>query len=211
MKKAKENPGAFRAKSRHFSYNELMQFYSKGGPVVSLIQPTWLVSAIYKITPEALKAQGIQVVLTDLDNTLIAWDNPDGTAELRQWLDAMNRAGITVMVVSNNNQQRVARALAAIKLPFVSRALKPLPVGIKKAIKHLHVNKDQVVMVGDQLLTDILAGNRAGIRTILVQPLVDTDAWNTRINRFFEQFAFKLVAKKQPVTYKEELDDHNRN
>ena len=49
-------------------------------------KPTWMVSSIYQITPEQLKKLGIKAVLTDLDNTLIAWNNPDGTPELRAWL-----------------------------------------------------------------------------------------------------------------------------
>ena len=65
-------------------------------------KPTWMVEAIYQITPEQLKAQGIKALLTDLDNTLIAWNNPNGTEELRDWLAQMEAAGIPVIVVSNN-------------------------------------------------------------------------------------------------------------
>ncbi len=124
-------------------------------------------------------------MLTDLDNTLIAWNNPDGTQQLHDWLQEMKQAGITVMVVSNNNHDRISRALARLDLPFVARALKPFPVGINRAVRQLGLSKHAVVMVGDQLLTDIAAGNAANVRTVLVQPLVETDAWNTRINRFF--------------------------
>ena len=49
-------------------------------------KPTWMVNAIYDLTPEQLKAQGIKAVLTDLDNTLIAWNNPNGTPQLKEWL-----------------------------------------------------------------------------------------------------------------------------
>jgi HAD superfamily phosphatase (TIGR01668 family) len=172
---------------------------------VAVFKPTWLVKAVYGLTPERLQQQGIKAILTDLDNTLIAWDNPDGTAALHDWLRTMEAAGITVMVVSNNNHDRIARALAKLALPFVSRALKPLPIGINRAVKQLGLPKSAVVMVGDQLLTDVMAGNAAGVRTILVQPLVTTDAWNTRINRFFERFVFMLLGGKAHLTYKEDL------
>lgn len=172
---------------------------------MAVFTPTWVVKAIYNLTPATLKRHGIRAVLTDLDNTLIAWNNPDGTPALRDWLKEMQSAGITVMVVSNNSEQRIGRALAKLELPFVSRALKPLPVGIKRAVKQLGLPKDSVVMVGDQLLTDMLAGNAAGVRTILVQPLIATDAWNTRINRFFEGFVFKLLRRKHDLSFKEEL------
>ena len=52
----------------------------------SKYKPTWMIDAIYKITPAQLKKLGIKAVLTDLDNTLIAWNNPDGTEELKTWL-----------------------------------------------------------------------------------------------------------------------------
>ncbi|QFQ91576.1 YqeG family HAD IIIA-type phosphatase [Lacticaseibacillus manihotivorans] len=178
-----------------------------GGPCVAVIKPTWLVQAVYGLTPSHLQQQGIKAVLCDLDNTLIAWNNPDGTKQLHDWLNEMQQAGLIVMVVSNNNHDRVKRALAKLELPFVSRALKPLPVGINRAIKQLGLKRSEVVMVGDQLLTDVLAGNVARIKTILVQPLVETDAWNTRITRFFERGAFWLLGGKSRLTYREDIND----
>ncbi|WP_390406839.1 YqeG family HAD IIIA-type phosphatase [Lacticaseibacillus jixiensis] len=172
---------------------------------MAIFKPTWLVKAVYGLTPERLHEQGIKAILTDLDNTLIAWNNPDGTKELHSWLKTMQEAGITVMVVSNNNHDRISRALSKLALPFVSRALKPLPVGINRAVKQLGLPKSAVVMVGDQLLTDVMAGNAAGVKTILVQPLVATDAWNTRINRFMERFVFMLLGGKKRLVYKEDL------
>lgn len=174
---------------------------------MAIITPTYTVRAIYGLTPARLREHGIRAILTDLDNTLIAWNNPDGTPELRRWLAIMQDAGITVMVVSNNNANRVARALAKLDLPFTSRALKPLPVGINRAVRQLHLPKKAVVMVGDQLLTDVLAANLGGVRSILVKPLIETDAWNTRINRFFERFLFKLLNHRQSLTYLEDLHD----
>lgn len=174
---------------------------------MAVIKPTWLVQAVYGLTPAHLQQQGIKAVLCDLDNTLIAWNNPDGTKQLHDWLNEMQQAGLIVMVVSNNNHERVKRALAKLELPFVARALKPLPIGINRAIKQLGLRRSEVVMVGDQLLTDVLAGNVARIKTILVKPLVETDAWNTRITRFFERGAFWLLGGKSRLTYREDIND----
>ncbi|WP_179395673.1 YqeG family HAD IIIA-type phosphatase [Lacticaseibacillus absianus] len=171
---------------------------------MSVFTPTWLVSAIYTLTPERLAQHGIKAILTDLDNTLIAWNNPDGTPALKRWLHTMQAAGITVMVVSNNKHERIARALATLDLPFVARALKPLPVGIDRAVRQLGLNKSDVVMIGDQLLTDIAAAHTAGVRSILVRPLIESDAWNTRINRFFEGFVLRAM---KPLHYQEDLND----
>ena len=160
--------------------------------------PTWMIDAINRLTPEQLQAQGIKAVLTDLDNTLIAWNNPDGTTELHDWLERMNEAGIPVMIVSNNSAARIARFAEPLNLPFVSRALKPLTRGLNEAVTKLNLQKNEVVMVGDQLLTDIWSSNNHGVRSILVKPLIETDQWNTKINRFFEKGVKKQMLKAHP-------------
>ncbi|EOH97261.1 HAD phosphatase, family IIIA [Enterococcus moraviensis ATCC BAA-383] len=161
-------------------------------------KPTWMVDAIYKITPNQLKKLGIKAVLTDLDNTLIAWDNPDGTEELLTWILEMKNAGIPVVVVSNNKSSRIKRAVEKFDLEYVSRALKPSTRGFREAEKKLNLKPEELVMVGDQIMTDIRGANAAGIRNILVRPIVDTDGWNTRINRFFERKIMKHLGKKHP-------------
>ncbi|EOT29051.1 YqeG family HAD IIIA-type phosphatase [Enterococcus saccharolyticus] len=161
-------------------------------------KPTWMVDAIYKVTPEQLNKHGIKAVLTDLDNTLIAWNNPDGTDELRIWLESMKKANIPVIVVSNNNAERVGRALQAFELDYVARALKPFAKGINKACKDLGVEKDAIVMVGDQIMTDIRAANRSGVKSILVRPVIDTDSWKTQLNRMMERKIMKYLLNKHP-------------
>mgnify|MGYP000033292519 FL=1 len=91
-------------------------------------------------------------------------------------------------------------------ISFIAKARKPLPIGINKELKELNLQKDQVLMVGDQLITDMQAGNLAGVATVLVKPLVETDKWNTRINRFFEKFIFFFLNLRKPVVFKEKLE-----
>lgn len=164
----------------------------------SKFKPTWMVSEIYQITPEQLHRHGIKAVLTDLDNTLIAWNNPDGTQELQDWLQSLRQAGIPVVVVSNNNHERVRRAVAQFEIDFVARALKPLGKGIKEGIARLNISKDEVVMVGDQIMTDIRASHQAGVQSILVKPIVPTDSWKTQFNRFLERKMMNYLQKKHP-------------
>ncbi|MBM7616495.1 HAD superfamily phosphatase (TIGR01668 family) [Weissella uvarum] len=169
--------------------------------------PTWMLDAIYHLTPEQLKDQGIKAILTDLDNTLIAWNNPDGTAELHDWLDQMQAAGIPVMIVSNNTADRVDRVAKPLGLPFVSRAYKPGTKGLHEALKELNLKPEEAVMVGDQYLTDVFGANRAGIPSILVKPLIETDQWNTKINRFVEKGVRRRVMKKHPeLTWRNSID-----
>ena len=167
-----------------------------------------MVKSIYSVAPEQLKAQGIRCVFSDLDNTLIAWNNPDGTPELRQWMKSLSDAGIPLIVISNNNKKRVAKAVEPLGLPFVSRSLKPLSFGITRARKKLGLSKYEVVMVGDQLMTDMVAAHQAGVRSILVQPLIQTDKWTTQMNRFLEKRVWKLLRKEYPdLHWQEDLND----
>lgn len=69
------------------------------------------------------------------------------------------------------------------------------------------LKKEQVMMVGDQLITDMQAGNLAGVKTVLVKPLVETDKWNTRINRFLEKIIFFFLGLSHRVTFKKELSN----
>lgn len=178
----------------------------KGKMMINQFKPTWMIPAIYNITAAQLREMGIKAVFADLDNTLIAWDNPDGTPELKKWLHGLQDAGIPLVVVSNNSEKRIAKALAALGLPFVSRALKPLPFGIQKARHNLGLHQNEVIMVGDQYITDMWAAHSAGVQSVLVKPLVTTDAWNTRINRFFERFIKAQLAHRYPEKhFQEEL------
>lgn len=164
----------------------------------SKFKPTWMVEAIYQITPDQLNKLGIKAVLTDLDNTLIAWNNPDGTQELLDWLFVMQEAKIPVFVVSNNKDNRIKRVVEKLDLPYVARAWKPSTKGMNEALRQLNLKSNEVVMIGDQIMTDIRGANAAHIRSVLVQPIVKTDGWNTRINRFFERKIMKKLMNENP-------------
>ncbi|MGT2754371.1 YqeG family HAD IIIA-type phosphatase [Streptococcus ovis] len=168
--------------------------------------PDFAVEKAYDVTVESLQREKIRAVFVDLDNTLIAWNNPDGTPEMRQWLHDLRDAGIRVVVVSNNNHERVKRAVDKFGIDFESRAMKPFTRGIKRAMKRFGIEKNEVVMIGDQLMTDIRAAHRAGIRSILVKPLIETDSWQTQFNRWRERRMKKKITEKYgPMTYKKEI------
>ena len=94
--------------------------------MLEMFKPTWMVERAYEISPAALKRQGIRAVFSDLDNTLIAWNNPNGTPELRAWMEELHQAGIPLIVVSNNSRVRIGKAVQKLDLPYVARSLKPL-------------------------------------------------------------------------------------
>ncbi|WP_423189686.1 YqeG family HAD IIIA-type phosphatase [Alkalibacterium sp. f15] len=154
--------------------------------MLSSFKPTWMVESIYQITPEQLKKANIKAILTDLDNTLIAWNNPEATEETIRWIKLMKKNDIKVVILSNNSNKRVKRVASILELDFIPNALKPLTLGFKKAIKEYSFPREEWLMVGDQIITDIKGANNAGFKSVLVKPILDSDAWNTRLNRFVE-------------------------
>lgn len=168
--------------------------------------PDFALEKAYDVTVESLKKHGIKVVFVDLDNTLIAWNNPDGTPEMRQWLHDLQAAGIPVVVVSNNKYERVKRAVEKFGIEFEAFALKPFTFGINRALKRFDVQPYEVIMIGDQLMTDIRAAKRAGLKSVLVKPLLKTDSINTQINRWRERRTMKkIIAKYGAIDYKREM------
>lgn len=164
--------------------------------MLNWFKPTWMVKSIYNIDPQTLKDLGIKLVLTDLDNTLIAWNHPEATENSMRWIEAVKASGLEVAIISNNSPKRVKKVAAVLGLPFIAKALKPSPRGIYRGIEKFGVDKQEILMVGDQLLTDIFAANRAGVRSALVKPLLSTDAWTTKFNRFIEILLMRRMNRK---------------
>lgn len=148
--------------------------------------PDEFVKDIFHIKAEDLKARGIKGIITDLDNTLVAWDSPTATPEIIEWLGSMQEVGIRVTIVSNNNKLRVRAFSEPIQIPFIAKANKPLGLSFRRALKLMGTRKEETVVIGDQLLTDIFGGNRRGLHTILVIPVATSDAKITSFNRKLE-------------------------
>lgn len=165
---------------------------------LNYFKPTWMVESVYQLTPEQLKKRHISGIITDLDNTLIAWDSLDGTPEMAKWLQTMTDADIPVVIVSNNSKKRVQRVADNFGIHYLAVAKKPSRRGMRKALEILKMPKDDVVMVGDQLLTDIFGANRLGLRSILVKPIVQSDGIITTFNRNIELKIYKRVRRRNP-------------
>lgn len=175
--------------------------------VLNFLKPTYCVKSVYDLSVDELKEHGIKAVLTDLDNTLLAWNNPEGTAELHEWLKETKEAGIEVIVVSNNTWNRVKKAVGGLNVDYVAWSLKPLPRGILKVLHERKLKKDEVVMVGDQMLTDVWAAHLAGVPSVLVERLIESDMWQTWVNRFIENQAKKMIYKKDGLMFYDSLTE----
>lgn len=161
------------------------------------------VERILDITPEKLKHAGIKGVITDLDNTLVAWDVRDATPEVIEWFKIMRDNDIKVTIISNNEKERVSIFAEPLDAPFVYSAKKPLNHAFRQATKAMGLKKEEVVVVGDQILTDVLGGNIAGFHTILVVPIVQTDGKITRINRMIERRILRWMKRKGMMTWED--------
>ncbi len=170
-----------------------------------LFRPRYTIDTIYHLDTKQLHQMGIKAVFSDLDNTLLAWNKFETAKKMDELNKRLNKANIKLVVISNNNSRRVGKVLDPYHIAFVAKSKKPLPFAITKKRKEMGLNKDQVMMVGDQLITDIQAGNLADVETVLVEPLIKTDKWNTRINRFLEKIIFFFLALSHRVTFKEKL------
>lgn len=158
--------------------------------------PNQHVKSIFEITPKKLSEQGIKGIITDLDNTLVEWDRPNATPKLIEWFEEMEKEEIKVTIVSNNNRERVEAFSNPLQLQFIFRARKPSSKAFLKATKDMKLKKEEVVVIGDQLLTDVFGGNRGGFHTILVVPVASTDGFWTRFNRMIERRILNWFKKK---------------
>lgn len=166
------------------------------------LMPDEFVESIHHIDIESLLARNIRAVITDLDNTLVEWDRPLATPEVEAWLLRLREAGIQVTVVSNNNRDRVDRFCTPLGIRFIWAARKPTRQAFLRAVREMNVKIEETVVIGDQLFTDVLGGNRLGFHTILVVPVARTDGFFTRINRQMERVALYWMRRKGMITWR---------
>ena len=159
--------------------------------------PDLYVESIYHIDFEKLKAKGIDTIVTDLDNTLVPWSESTVNQQLLDWLEQLQGKGFKVCLVSNAVESRIANFRGAMSIPGFSKAYKPLNKAFKQALELLGSEAKNTAMIGDQLFTDVLGGNRMGLFTILVVPLSKTEFIGTRVVRLFERWFLRhLVPQK---------------
>ncbi|WP_208590096.1 YqeG family HAD IIIA-type phosphatase [Gracilibacillus suaedae] len=165
--------------------------------------PNEHVQRVLDITPAKLRDMGIKGVITDLDNTLVAWNVKDATPEVIEWFKEMKENDIKVTIISNNDEERVSVFSEPLEAPYVYSARKPLVRAFNRTAKQMGLPKEEIVVIGDQLLTDVLGGNFAGYHTILVVPIVETDGKITRFNRMIERRILNWMRRKGMITWEE--------
>jgi uncharacterized protein len=171
--------------------------------VLKQFLPNEHVKSVLDIQPEHLKARGIKGIITDLDNTLVEWDRPEATPALIKWFEDVKKHNISVTIVSNNNEARVKAFADPLDIPFIFQARKPMARAFHRALAQMGIKKEETVVIGDQLLTDVLGGNRSGFHTILVVPVAQTDGFVTKFNRFAERRIMNWFRKRGMLSWEE--------
>lgn len=155
---------------------------------MSLVRPWRTERAITDVDVDELVALGIRCVLFDRDNTVVPRDTGVAPADVMDWISRVRAVGISLCMVSNNfHTQQVEASAAELGCQVVHHAMKPAPFAVRRALALADVRASEAVLIGDQVFTDVMAGNLAGVRTILVEPQSTSDLWYTHIFRVFER------------------------
>lgn len=139
-----------------------------------LLQPDLILNGpVLGITPAILQQHGLKGLVLDVDDTLVPISLTDVSAELHDWMSDL-KAVSTIWLVSNNiSRSRISSIAKALDVPYILGAGKPSRRKLRQAVEAMDMPFEQVAMVGDRLFTDVLAGNRLGMFTILVEPMVN--------------------------------------
>lgn len=164
--------------------------------MLRLLCPNRSEAVIYDIEPHDLQREQIVGMIVDLDNTIIPWRSPNVPEATMRWVGKLKAAGIQVCLLSNNRGPRVQRIAKVLQVPFVSKACKPMAQGFRHAVQTMDLLPKQVAVVGDQIYTDILGGNRIGCYTIWVAPLSTKEFIGTKITRRLEKLTVLLLRHK---------------
>ncbi len=160
-----------------------------------IFTPDMMVDSLFTIPLTELQKKGIRVLIFDLDNTIVKWNCREVENHIIQWFQDIKEADFQVLILSNNGTDRVLAVAEKLDIPFIARAKKPSSLGAIKAMNMFDVKADECAMIGDQLLTDVFGGNRAGFFTILVTPISPEEFWGTRISRQVEKILFCTMKK----------------
>lgn len=154
---------------------------------MAIFKPTFALKSILEITPQALAAHDIKALILDVDNTLTTHNNPIPAEGISEWIENMKKHNIKLLIVSNNNAERVTPFAETLGLHFVPNGAKPLPMGFLRAVRELGYSKKNICAVGDQIFTDILGANLAGVRSVFVYPIEPETSVPFKIKRAIEK------------------------
>ncbi len=165
--------------------------------MLDLLRPNLYVESFHHIDFDYLRQQGIKAICSDLDNTLVAWESEVANPELLDWLKKARAAGFELYLISNAVPKRFEHFTRLLGVKGISNAGKPRKRAFLQALRDLGRSAEEVALVGDQIFTDVLGGNRVGLFTILVVPLSKKEFLGTRIMRRLERVVMRWLSLKK--------------
>lgn len=163
--------------------------------VAYLLRPKLFAESIKDISVEALLKQGIKGVLVDLDNTLTIWESEVLPPDTIDWIGAAKEQGLKVCLLSNNKGERVKRIAAVLDIPYVDKAVKPRRRAFRRGMETLGTDPTETAVIGDQIFTDVLGGNRLKLYTILVVPISTHEFTGTKLMRILERAVLRRLRR----------------
>ncbi len=162
-----------------------------------IFMPDGIFPDIYSIPTELFTSAGIRAIVSDIDNTLVTYDDAKPTEKLIEWLDGLAEAGIKTAYLSNNEVERVRIFNEETQFIAVGKARKPLTGNLKRICDMLRCEKSEICLLGDQIFTDVLCGNLYGVKTYLVSPIKDRTDFFTRLKRKCEKPIIKAYKRRR--------------
>lgn len=161
--------------------------------------PTYHAQNIYEVPIDFFKKVGIKNVLIDLDNTLASYRQHSADANAKAYIKGLLDFGYNVIIVSNNKGARVASYAQSANVEYRANMRKPLKFKLKRLLEEKQFETSGTILIGDQLLTDVLLANRVGIRSLLTEKLVKEDQWTTHFNRLLDRPLRRKLKKKNKL------------
>ena len=150
------------------------------------------------INAELLRSKGIKLLMLDFDNTIVPYTTNEPTAEMEQWLRDMLASEIGICVVSNSHNDRVPRFCRERGIDVITHAKKPFSKGINECLAKYGIPASQAALVGDQIYTDTLGANGAGVTSILVEAIDNHNFWLKA--RHVLELPFIFFARNRRIT-----------
>jgi len=152
---------------------------------------------ITDVTTGFLKKLGIKFLMLDLDNTIAAYDEHKMSESISQWIIEIRSSGIELFLISNSKRKKRVEAFSeSIGAGFIMQSCKPSPKGLFRAMELNGFSSDVTALAGDQVFTDTLAANRAGVVSILVRPRRFTNPFLAL--RYYIEVPFRAMCKNKP-------------
>jgi len=160
--------------------------------------PAMITDSLTDLTPAFLERQGIRLLMLDFDNTVVPYTTNIPTPDMEIWLRCMVRIGVKLCVVSNSHKDRVPAFCREYGIPCITHAKKPSPKGIRRCMEQFGMAPEECALVGDQIFTDTLGANLAGVRPILVKAIHNHNFWLKA--RHVLELPFIAAARKRRIS-----------